>query len=84
MLVNFGKNHVLHFDFILTKSTKPLQLLHADLLGRITSTQGYTYYLFILDDYNKFTWIFPLEVKYDALVCFLMSGTSLKIFCKSM
>ena len=27
----FGKSHLLHFDYVSTKTTKPLQLLYADL-----------------------------------------------------
>ena len=69
----FGKNHLKHFDSVITKTTTPLQLLYADLWGpsHITSTQGYSYYLSILDDYSRFTWIFPLKAKSDSLQVFI-------------
>ncbi|KAH9685572.1 retrovirus-related pol polyprotein from transposon RE1 [Citrus sinensis] len=37
----------------------------------ITSSQGYTYYLSILDDYTRYTWIFPLTVKSKTLSAFI-------------
>ena len=68
----FGKNHMLHFNYVQTTSTTLLQLLYADLCGpsHIVSSQGYTYYMSILDDFNRFTWIFPLSAKSDALPVF--------------
>ena len=68
----FGKNHLKHFDSVITKTTAPLQLLYADLWGpsHTISTQGYSYYLSILDDYSRFTWIFPLKAKSDSLQVF--------------
>lgn len=69
----FGKSHLLHFDSVPTKTVEPLQLLYADLWGpsHVTSTQGYSYYLSILDDFSRFTWIFPLTAKSDALQVFI-------------
>ncbi|KAH9684881.1 retrovirus-related pol polyprotein from transposon RE1 [Citrus sinensis] len=68
----FGKNHMLHFNSVQTKTIEPLQLLYANLWGpsHVTSTQGYVYYLSILDDFSRFTWIFPLSSKSDALTVF--------------
>ena len=73
----FGKNHMLHFNFVQTKSTKPLQLLYADLWGpsHVTSTQGYAYYLSILDDFSRFTWIFSLNSNSNALTVFVKFKT---------
>ena len=69
---------MLHFDSVETKTLAPLQLIYADLWGpsHVCSTQGYNYYLSILDDYSRFTWIFPLSAKSDALEVF----TNFKIF----
>lgn len=72
-----GKNHLQHFGSVKTKTTAPLQLIYADLWGpsHITSTQGYNYYLSILDDFSRFTWLFPLKAKSDALQVFTMFKT---------
>ena len=68
-----GKCHMQHFPSIETSTTQPLELLHADLWGPapITSSQGYTYYLSILDDYTRYTWIFPLTAKSKTLSAFI-------------
>ncbi|KAH9751439.1 reverse transcriptase Ty1/copia-type domain-containing protein [Citrus sinensis] len=68
-----GKSHMQHFPSIETSTTLPLELLHADLWGPapITSSQGYTYYLSILDDYTRYTWIFPLTAKSKTLSTFI-------------
>lgn len=63
---------MLHFNSIETKTTAPLQLIYANLWGpsHISSTKGYNYDLYILDDFSRFTWIFPLSAKSDALEVF--------------
>ncbi|KAH9744520.1 retrovirus-related pol polyprotein from transposon RE1 [Citrus sinensis] len=68
----FGKCHMQHFPSIETSTTQPLELLHADLWGPapISSSQGYHYYLSIIDDYTRFTWIFPLTAKSNTLSVF--------------
>lgn len=45
----FGKNHMLHFNYVQSKSTEPVQLPYTDLWGpsNVTSTQDYAYYLSI-------------------------------------
>ena len=69
----FGKSHLLHFDSVPTQTTESPQLLYVDLWGlsHVTSTQDYSYYLSLLDDFSKFTWIFPLTTKSDALQVFI-------------
>lgn len=67
----FGKSRIQYFPSVET-TTQPLELLHADLWGPapILSSQGYQYYLSILDDFSRFTWIFPLTAKSKALQTF--------------
>lgn len=64
---------MLNFDSVATKTTTTLQLIYADLwrLSHISSIQGYTNHLSILDDYNNFAWIFPLSAISDALEVFI-------------
>lgn len=63
---------MLHFNSVEIKTTALLQLIYANLWGpsHIFSTKGYNYYLSILDDFSRFTWIFPLSAKLDALKVF--------------
>jgi hypothetical protein len=44
---------------------RPLELLHMDLFGLIAyiSIGGSKYYLVIVDDYSRFTWVFFLQEK---------------------
>jgi transposase InsO family protein len=44
---------------------RPLELLHMDLFGRITyiSIGMSKYFLVIVDDYSRFTWVFFLKEK---------------------
>jgi hypothetical protein len=46
---------------------RPLELLHMDLFDPIAyiSISGSKYYLVIVDDYSRFTWVFFLQEKYQ-------------------
>lgn len=63
---------MLHFNSVEIKTIALLQLIYANLWGpsHISSTKGYNYYISILDDFSRFTWIFPLSAKSDALKVF--------------
>lgn len=63
-----GKIHALPFKRSVTVSKFPLQLIHADLWGPAPfySGSGYKYYLSLLDDFTRFTWIYPLLTKSEA------------------
>lgn len=54
------------------KSTKPLELIHSDVWGPapILSHFGFSYYLIFIDDFSKYTWLFPLKQKSDVLSIF--------------
>ncbi|KAH9699463.1 retrovirus-related pol polyprotein from transposon RE1 [Citrus sinensis] len=68
----FGKMHRLHFPTTETKTKQPLAILHTDLWGPapVVSTQGYKYYVSFVDDFTRFTWIFPLKTKDETLHVF--------------
>ncbi|KAJ4720471.1 Retrovirus-related Pol polyprotein from transposon TNT 1-94 [Melia azedarach] len=68
----FGKLHRLTFKGSETKTTEPLQVIHADLWGPapILSNQGFRYYIAFVDDKTRFTWIYPLTSKAEALNAF--------------
>ena len=67
-----GKSHRLHFPATETKTTKILELIHTDLWGPSPhpSKEGYSYYISFVDDFSKYTWIFPLKLKSAALEVF--------------
>lgn len=50
------------------RTTKPFQLVHSDLWGPAftASAYGYKYYIHFIDDYTRYTWIYPLTVKSEA------------------
>ena len=67
-----GKSHKLHFPSTETKVTKPLELIHTDLWGPspTPSRDDYNYYINLLDDFSRYTWIYPLKLKSEALDVF--------------
>ena len=67
-----GKSHILHFPNTETKTTKPLELIHTDLWGPLPthSRDGYNYYISLVDDFSRYTWIYPLKLKLEALDVF--------------
>lgn len=68
----YGKAHKLPFNNYKSKATEPLELIHSDLWGPapISSRQGFKYYINFLDDYSRFSWVFPLKTKNEALGIF--------------
>lgn len=66
------KCHQLPFSLSTSVSSTPLQLVFSDVWGpAITSIGGYNYYISFIDDFNKFTWIYPLKYKSDVFSIFL-------------
>ena len=66
------KLHQLHFPVIEIKTKYSLELIHTDLWGPapILSLDGYIYYIFFVDDFTRYCWIFPLVLKSDAVTTF--------------
>ncbi|CAI7831755.1 unnamed protein product [Closterium sp. NIES-53] len=50
-------------------TTAPLQILHMDVWGpaRVTGQGGEHYFLLVVDDYTRYTTVFPLQSKADDL-----------------
>lgn len=48
-----------------TKTTKAFQLIHSDLWGPsyMCSAQGFKYYISFVDDFTRYTWIYPMSTK---------------------
>jgi histone deacetylase 1/2 len=67
-----GKSHRLYAPLSNTMYTKPFEVIHADLWGPapFVSHNGYNYYISFVDTYTKYTWIYFLVQKSDALKAF--------------
>lgn len=72
------------------RASSVLELIHCDLWGPspVTSSEGYRFYAVFIDDYSRFSWIYPLRaksefyaifVKFHAFVCNQFSS-KIKIF----
>ncbi|KAK9132427.1 hypothetical protein Scep_011955 [Stephania cephalantha] len=68
-----GKSHALPFHSSSRMSNNVLDLIHTDLWGPapITSPSGFNYYIHFIDDSTRFTWLYPLKLKSDALHAFM-------------
>ncbi|KAM0067353.1 putative RNA-directed DNA polymerase [Helianthus debilis subsp. tardiflorus] len=60
-----SKAQKLPFDLNPKRALFPLDLVHCDLWGPspITSHEGYRYYVAFVDDFSRFTWLYPLHTK---------------------
>ncbi|KAM2376016.1 hypothetical protein ACFX1X_042815 [Malus domestica] len=60
-----GKNHKLSFSSSTSSVSTSLELLHCDVWGPspIPSVSGYKFYLLIVDEFTKYTWMFPMKYK---------------------
>ena len=67
-----GKNHKIDFPAKETKTTKIHELIHTDLQGPslVLSRDALTYHLSFVDDFSRYTWIYPLKLKLEALEVF--------------
>ncbi|KAL6323616.1 hypothetical protein AAG906_039210 [Vitis piasezkii] len=63
-----GHQHRLPFGTSEISSEKPFDLIHCDIWGRYkhSSLSGAHYFLTIVDDYTRFTWIFLMKHKDEA------------------
>ena len=69
----YGKSHALPFPVSSYHAKSPLKLIHSDLWGPapITSSEGFRYYIHFLDDYSRYTWIYALKNKNEAIEMFV-------------
>lgn len=68
-----GKLHKLPFPQSVSCVKGPLDLIHTDVWGPapIQCKTGFKYYISFVDDHNKFTWLYPLRTKGEALSAFI-------------
>ena len=68
-----GKQHRHPFPQVTNyRAEKPLDLVHADLCGKIkpSTVGGKNYFLLIVDDHSRFMWVEFLTSKAEAFKCF--------------
>jgi len=68
-----GKSHHFHFSSTPSISSNPLQLLFLDVWGPApqNSINNKRFYLSVVDDFSKYTWLYPLETKSEVCATFL-------------
>ena len=68
-----AKNHKLPFKATSSSTSHSLALLHCDVWGPapVTSVSGFSYYLLIVDDHTKYSWVFPLKAKSEVYSTFV-------------
>jgi hypothetical protein len=62
-----AKSHRLPYSRNEHRSSNVLDLIHCDLWGPspVKSNLGFAYYVLFIDDYSRFTWLYPLKFKSD-------------------
>ena len=68
-----GKHHQLPFVSHNIIAKRPLELIYSDVWGPslTVSVKGFRYYIIFVDAYSRFTWLYPLKLKSDALPTFI-------------
>ena len=68
-----SKSHRLPYSYSQHQTTKPLEIIHSDLWGPspVTSRTGNRYYVIFIDDFTRYTWLYPLKLKSDVMQSFL-------------
>jgi hypothetical protein len=68
-----AKSRQLPFPKSQTVTHFPLELVHSDILtSPVFSISGCKYYTIFIDDFSRYSWLFPLKQKSDMLECFII------------
>jgi hypothetical protein len=67
-----GKSKRLPFSSSNRCTSTPLHLIHTDIwTSPVASISGYKYYIIFVDDFSRYSWLYPLYNKSDAYECFV-------------
>lgn len=68
-----GKHCKLPFHVSNNISRSPLDKIHCDLWGPApnSSVQKFLYYAVFINDFSRYTWLYPLKKKSDFYDCFI-------------
>ncbi|PKU66399.1 Retrovirus-related Pol polyprotein from transposon TNT 1-94 [Dendrobium catenatum] len=77
---NKTKTHKLAFTLSDSRKNATLELIHSDVWGPApsASASGLLYYVIFVDDYSRFTWLFPMYHKSDVYPIFTMFKTNIE------
>ena len=71
-----GKISKLSFQLSNSASNNPLNLIHSDVWSSpIASMRGFKYYVLFVDDYSRYSWIFPMHYKSELFDIFVKFKT---------
>ncbi|PKU64810.1 Retrovirus-related Pol polyprotein from transposon TNT 1-94 [Dendrobium catenatum] len=72
-ICNTSKQHKLVFEHSVNKTSSVLDLIHSDVWGPapMVSNSGFLYYVIFIDDYSRFTWLFPMKQKSEVFNIFV-------------
>ena len=67
-----GKIHMLPFPTSISEYQEPLQLVYSDLWGPspVQSSNGYKYYIYFVDAFSRYNWIYLLRNKSNSFQTF--------------
>jgi transposase InsO family protein len=66
-----AKSKQLPFPLSSRVSSAPLQLVHTDVwCSPVVSSSGFRYYVIFIDDFSRYSWLYPLHNKSDAFISF--------------
>ena len=66
------KSHKLHLLESNNRSSRPLELIHSDVwTSPVMSVGGCKFYVIFIDDFSRFTWLFPFKQKSEVFNCFI-------------
>ncbi|PKU85564.1 Retrovirus-related Pol polyprotein from transposon TNT 1-94 [Dendrobium catenatum] len=67
------KLHKLPFEISASRTNTPLSLVHSDVWGPspICSTNGFRFFVIFVDDFSRYTWLFPIIHKSEVTSTFI-------------
>ncbi|CAH9105995.1 unnamed protein product [Cuscuta europaea] len=80
-ICHFAKQKRLPFPISTSHASNAFDLVHMDVWGpyKVTSYTGFKYFLTVVDDYNRCTWVFLLKTKSEVKFHMLNFINSLKL-----
>ncbi|PKU67943.1 Retrovirus-related Pol polyprotein from transposon TNT 1-94 [Dendrobium catenatum] len=70
---HLSKSHKLSFERSTNRKKNLLELVHSDIWGPapVISHSGFQYYVIFVDEFSRFTWIYPLKFKSEVADIFI-------------